>query len=780
LTAFPGEVPEWFNGAVSKTVVPKGTPGSNPGLSAMNRKAHGSARLRGACRGGASGIVEKHYSIPMSTKAIQAKVICDTWEHRYFLWITHKLFNDSVQFVIPKVNRMKRGELGDDFKLIYTKIRNNQDAIGKLEQITSLKAKSGKKEEWACAAERIRKSGNLLFDRKKELPGFSNEFRRKVFEMTIQKIHGHQELVDNWKKEHDDWLKEKEKFEKDHKDLMSLWPEVEKFEKEAGSLKGSKKRWYRYLEFLGTHPIFSTYRDGGPLSKEERSELKRPGEHFELFFKKNPKLVAIDSAIKKYCDLLRPWAKKRNSDGFKHRPTFTLPNPIVHPEWYTFKKNATYRKLDLQKGEVELKIIPSEDIDKRDPKKYINYRFEADPRIKNLIPSNIEKIGREKYDHHYFDPVLDKNRPAVIKGIKLIFKGLNRKRKLWAEYEREKNPDKKKQLLAQWVDKLRPYFVFTLALADEAKPVKLEWNKKEKHYVIPEKLVTMAIDVGQRDLGAVTIAREQDGVPVQIGFLPEYWKPLKSGNSSKPVKAWLVDIPGISFEALKKHEKEARGREKGARAKRVKGENYALNLREHISHMKEDRYKKAASILLRTAIKNKVQVIVLEKLKNLQMSLERPKKENVRLMNWAIRKVTDFLKEQAKPLGLLIKEVSPFGTSMLCSSCGYPGYRASLPSKSNWEKFYKKKYGEQRRWIPERGGKIFICSNPKCQRKNRMINADINASINLHKRLYDKLYIQTTRQKDKNGKTIFTTEFRDFTTPQMSQEIQSYLDTLPV
>jgi hypothetical protein len=30
-----GEVPEWLNGAVSKTVVLQGTPGSNPGLSAF-------------------------------------------------------------------------------------------------------------------------------------------------------------------------------------------------------------------------------------------------------------------------------------------------------------------------------------------------------------------------------------------------------------------------------------------------------------------------------------------------------------------------------------------------------------------------------------------------------------------------------------------------------------------------------------------------------------------------------------------------------------------------
>ena len=44
-----GEVPEWLNGAVSKTVVPQGTPGSNPGLSAIverQRTCHSQHRQR--------------------------------------------------------------------------------------------------------------------------------------------------------------------------------------------------------------------------------------------------------------------------------------------------------------------------------------------------------------------------------------------------------------------------------------------------------------------------------------------------------------------------------------------------------------------------------------------------------------------------------------------------------------------------------------------------------------------------------------------------------------
>ena len=46
-----GEVPEWLNGAVSKTVVPKGTEGSNPSLSAR-KTIIGNQQSAVSCRGG--------------------------------------------------------------------------------------------------------------------------------------------------------------------------------------------------------------------------------------------------------------------------------------------------------------------------------------------------------------------------------------------------------------------------------------------------------------------------------------------------------------------------------------------------------------------------------------------------------------------------------------------------------------------------------------------------------------------------------------------------------
>ena len=48
-----GEVPEWSNGAVSKTVVPKGTVGSNPTLSAIYP-------YRPASRGSTSSPIADH------------------------------------------------------------------------------------------------------------------------------------------------------------------------------------------------------------------------------------------------------------------------------------------------------------------------------------------------------------------------------------------------------------------------------------------------------------------------------------------------------------------------------------------------------------------------------------------------------------------------------------------------------------------------------------------------------------------------------------------------
>lgn len=44
----------------------------------------------------------------MATKAIQAKVIIDSPEKFEYLWLTHRLFNEALPFVITHVFKMKR------------------------------------------------------------------------------------------------------------------------------------------------------------------------------------------------------------------------------------------------------------------------------------------------------------------------------------------------------------------------------------------------------------------------------------------------------------------------------------------------------------------------------------------------------------------------------------------------------------------------------------------------------------------------------------------------
>jgi len=247
---------------------------------------------------------------------------------------------------------MKRRKLGDEFQAIYYAIKNSQDAIGKLEAVIHVDWKTkkagkyppeqwkkflqfpeiekefrqrlheqgeknikkfrkelerqkkelakeiGGKDVWADAAMRLHQRGELLFDREKLLDNLPSEFRRKIYEMTIQLMHGYQELVANWEDEHAKWLKEKDEWEEDNPEYMKVRPIFEAFQKEKGKVKGSRIRWFDYLDFLSSHPDLANWRGKAseivPLSSEERKGLRKPREHFEAFFEKNPELRELD------------------------------------------------------------------------------------------------------------------------------------------------------------------------------------------------------------------------------------------------------------------------------------------------------------------------------------------------------------------------------------------------------------------------------------------------------------------------------------------------------
>ena len=767
----------------------------------------------------------------MASKSIEAKVICrgnDQYtaeQKKQFLWLTHQTFNEGVRKVLPYVFKMKRGELGEEFQAIYYAISTSQDAIGKLEAIVNpewktkkigksqpdqwrqllqyreierefrekIKSEGGKstkkfrrelkkakarlakevgqKDIWAAAAAILRQRQNLLFNRDKVLPNLPSEFRRKIYEMTIQLMHGNQELIANWEDEHAEWLMAREKWEEENPEYIKVRPILERFEKEQGKVKGSRIRWLAYLDYLSSHSQLAAWRGGKaeiiPLTSEERKSFRKPRQHFEAFFKKNPEIAELDKKHNYYQrEFARTQSKRsRHLDGFKHKPTFTLPSATQHPAWYSFKKNATYDNLDLGNGSIDLKLLTGEGENIRGK---ITYQFEADSRLKRFRKVGTKDKGGKAKSYLYADPILDKERKAEIKGIKLIF--------------RPARPDG------------IPYLVFTCDIEDEKPTVKI-WKedtpeesnkastaKKKSKRVYPPELVTLAIDFGQRHLGAITVCKNNKCQPEPISFLPGYLK-KKKGYESKPVKAWLATIPGLSFNALKMHEleissgmsrrfkdptskRQAGAEGKTSRTRRIpEDEKSWAGLRDHIAGMKEDFYKKAAHLIVQTALQNGAQVILIENLKNYRPMLEKTNKENRRRMIWAVRKTAEFLEATAKPLGLQVMNVSPAYTSRMCSACGHPGARASLPAKNHWKKFYSEKLGQEPKMIVDAGGKFFCCPNCK-----KILNADVNASLNMH-----KVFYQTFVWPDKTKGKEFTWNGKESSWEDIAQEVEKLL-----
>jgi IS605 OrfB family transposase len=643
----------------------------------------------------------------MAVKAIQAKVIIDSPEKIGYLWLTHRLFNDSLPFMIQKVFKMKRGELGEDLKKIYDSISSSQDSFKKLEPITQLKAPrklgSGKnKGDWAKKALEINRLGKILFDRHKEL-AFGSEFWRKLCEITIQLIHGHEELKKIWEEEHKKWLADKKGWEEKNPEFMKVLPLYEDFEKKAGALKRQRGRWHLYLEFLRSHPELAAWADRkselNDFSQEEEKELRKrfyrkPGKILEAFLNKNPQLKALDKKYGEYCELTRPWSKRKNKDGFKHPPTFTMPSPIKHPIWYTFKNGDTYKELDIKNGTLKLKVLTSEN-GKGRKGEWISISFKADERLNSFQYIGKKGKGKKEYSYLYSDPELGEKR-AEIRGIKLIFKGSRFDVKTSSFIPGE------------------PYLIFTCEIEDENSRLSLKQKYFDKYpadwlreRVFPgiksDELITCAVDLGIRHLGVATICK---------------------GN--RLLRTKFLKLKGLSLAHIAEHQKALRhGRR--LRGKPIKGEESFADFQKHITNMGEDRFKKGAHEIVSFAYENSADIIVLENLKGFIANATYEKGINKAMARWNRGNLVKWIKQTAQYYGIRVIEVDAFYSSRLCAKCGAPGVRYTIKNGLS-----------KREWV----GKLFACY--ECGYR---VNADFNASLNLHK-IFHKIFFGKFPKKD--------------------------------
>ncbi len=437
----------------------------------------------------------------MSQRAFTARLQVSSDEERAALWRTHRIFNDRLRWVLRQVHRMKRGDSDQRHAEIFTTIETVSDAQARLEAVTSLAWKGGKKGRWRELAHELIADGKLLFDRQRELPGLCHyRFHRRLFEAAFQMIHGHSQLVELWQEEHAKWEAAREKWEQEHSQYMAVRPELQAFEAEHGKSK-RQHRWHKWLAFLRSRPDLAAWR-GGPAAVHKEDEVasrriqrakrnKRDKIRSEEFFNANPDLKELDALHQEYQrEYVRPWAKRRHPDGFRHRPTFTEPSAEKHPFWYQLMKNDAYKTLDLETCNLQLRLFVS---DEPEPTgRWVPFKFRPDSRIRRLRESaEVVKGGKDEYTLTFSDPALGIDRPAEIRGAKLIF--------------RPARPDG------------NIYLYFTVDV--QGRPCRIrttqEWCDKYGTEKLRKKIgeelgadpVTCAVDLGIRHLAAATVRR---------------------------------------------------------------------------------------------------------------------------------------------------------------------------------------------------------------------------------------------------------------------------------
>jgi IS605 OrfB family transposase len=527
---------------------------------------------------------------------------------------------------------------------------------------------------------------------------------------------------------------------------------------------------------------------------EGLSEQERRKKQWEYLKEHNPEIRSLLKFQQDY------QAKYRE---FKRAPGKRLPDPVKHPEWIDFQKDSGYKNLDFETQTVSLMVrINPEEVDPTlFQYDWRRFYFGLDRRFVHLTPQTITKVGK-KIDpetgevqtkqltlYRWHDPKTNESAHIDVKGIKLLLR--RQKPELVFRYEYDK------QLF---------------------KSVKQDGRTREGTR-------TLNIDFGQKHVAALTCYEQTGDGAEPITFRPAYLSHRKKhANTTKPVRAQMLEIPGLSFKAVDQIQKEIAAKTRkmtrsnapqGQRLARfiVRGTVNHARLRSHYTRIKDERVKKAASAILQTALNlregdlSRQIVIVHENLTSYKTNLKHERHENRRLQLWSVQRIIHYLEGMAEPYGIMLVGKSPAYTSQVCSYCNHWGVRFNEPSQKDWVKgkykrirealakeqgvtlperqkgdtekdYYQrlKAAGLPRRAVVMAGGDFFCCSNPDCsgispeKRKGGndryTVNADINASRNLGRKFHDNVDLTRQVPSDKEGRQ------------RISAEIQAYLNQI--
>ncbi len=197
-------------------------------------------------------------------------------------------------------------------------------------------------------------------------------------------------------------------------------------------------------------------------------------------------------------------------------------------------------------------------------------------------------------------------------------------------------------------------------------------------------------------------------------------------------------------------------------------EKFALQQLTHLQHVKDDRLKQMANLIVMTALGYKYdpdskewiaaypacQVILFEDLSRYRFQLDRPRRENSKLMKWSHRSIPKMVWMQGEPFGLQVGDVFAAFSSRFHAKTGAPGIRCHAVTKEDLQDHsYKQRIvvdgfltEEQVHWlepgdlVPDKGGELFVTLSAPYQKddenKLSVIQADVNAAQNLQKRFW--------------------------------------------
>ena len=415
----------------------------------------------------------------------------------------------------------------------------------------------------------------------------------------------------------------------------------------------------------------------------------------ELVFEKNPQLNEYDRLHGQYeREFVRTYAKRKHADGFRQRPTFTLPSLPTRPEWPRFQREQNWKSLDLEGNAIELRLL-----DEAGKNKWFCFRFVPDPRLSEIkrLPE-AAKIGRTNYEYGWRTP---SGHPTQIEpqGAKLIF----RSDATFLSMTFNIRPPQSRL----------PY--------DQAAATKYsaKWSLSKFWEHNPDVgVTTCAVDLGIRHLGATSIACE--GVVTKRRIL--------HNRISLPDSPAVVNVPSLA-EIARVQRQLRRARRKTGKMSLAK--TSCRHLQEHYRNMQADRFKKAAAALCAYASHFGADFLIFEDLQRLVPDTVNERGVNRALANWNRGAIVDFAEKIAEDYCLRVVKVPAYHTSRICASCNGVGQRFDQGVRRPFRKPRRdfSVTDEERRSVRLSFlGHWFYC--PKCHRR---IHADINASENLHR-----------------------------------------------